>query len=65
MSEQFLEQLYDNLSREHMRLMTELKKNDETVNEKDIQKQLTLLNMLMVGSLKLKNLKKKIKSRVD
>jgi len=65
MTEQFLEQLYDNLSREHMRLMTELKKNDETVNEKDIQKQLTMLNMLMVGSLKLKNLKKKIISRVD
>ena len=65
MTEQYLEQLYDNLSREHMRLMTELKKNDETVNEKDIQKQLTMLNMLMVGSLKLKNLKKKIKTRVD
>ena len=63
MTEQYLEQLYDNLSREHMRLMTELKKNDETVNEKDIQKQLTMLNMLMVGSLKLKNLKKKIKTR--
>jgi len=65
MTENYLEQLYDNLSREHMRLMTELKKNDETVKETDIQKQLTMLNMLMVGSLKLKNLKKKIKTRVD
>ena len=65
MTENYLEQLYDNLSIEHMRLMTELKKNDETVKETDIQKQLTMLNMLMVGSLKLKNLKKKIKTRVD
>lgn len=63
MTENYLEQLYDSLSREHMRLMNELKKNDETVNEKDIQKQLTLLNTLMVGSIKLKNLKKKIKTR--
>jgi len=61
MSEQYLEQLYDTMSREHLRLMTELKKNDESVKETDIQKQLTLLNMLMVGSLKLRNFKKKLK----
>ena len=28
MSEQYLEQLYETLSREHLRLMGELKKND-------------------------------------
>ena len=61
MSEQYLEQLYDTLSREHVRLMTELKKNDESVKETDLQKQLTMLNMLMVGSLKLRNFKKKLK----
>ena len=61
MTEQYLEQLYDTLSREHVRLMTELKKNDESVKETDLQKQLTMLNMLMVGSLKLRNFKKKLK----
>ena len=60
-SEQYLEQLYETLSREHQRLMGELKKNDESVREVDLQKQLTMLNMLMVGSLKLKNFKKKLK----
>jgi hypothetical protein len=61
MTEQYLEQLYDALSREHARLLTDLKKNDESVREVDLQKQLTMLNMLMVGSLKLKNFKKKLK----
>jgi len=61
LTEQYLEQLYDTLSREHARLMTELKKNDESVREIDIQKQITMLNMLMVGSLKLRNFKKKLK----
>jgi hypothetical protein len=61
MTEQYLEQLYDTLSREHLRLMGELKKNDESVKDTDIQKQLTMLNMLMVGSLKLRNFKKKLK----
>lgn len=61
MTEQYLEQLYDTLSREHARLLTEMKKNDESVKETDIHKQLTMLNMLMVGSLKLKNFKKKLK----
>jgi len=62
MTEQSLDQLYDTLSREHARLMGELKKNDGSVKDTDIQKQLTLLNCLMVGSLKLRNLKKKLKS---
>ena len=51
MTEQYLEQLYDTLSREHTRLLTEMKKNDESVKETDLHKQLTMLNMLMVGGI--------------
>ena len=61
MTEQYLEQLYETLSREHQRVMGELKKSDEYVREVDLQKQLTMLNMLMVGSIKLMNFKKKLK----
>ena len=61
LNEYYLEQLYDTLSKEHMKLMTELKQNkDDTSKDRDIQKQITMVNSLMIGSLKLRNLKKKI-----
>jgi hypothetical protein len=63
LTEQYLDKLYDDLSKEQMRLMTELKncKDPEHSNkEQDIQKQLTLLNTLMISTLRLRNLKKKI-----
>jgi hypothetical protein len=63
LTEQYLDKLYDDLSKEQMRLMSEMKncKDPESSNkEQDIQKQLTLLNTLMINTLRLRNLKKKI-----
>jgi hypothetical protein len=63
LTEQYLDKLYDDLSKEQMRLMTELKNckdPEHTAKEQDIQKQLTLLNTLMISTLRLRNLKKKI-----
>ena len=63
LTEQYLDKLYDDLSKEQMRLMGELKncKDPESSSkEQDIQKQLTLLNTLMINTLRLRNLKKKI-----
>jgi hypothetical protein len=63
LTEQYLDKLYDDLSKEQMRLMTEMKncKDPESSSkEQDIQKQLTLLNTLMISTLRLRNLKKKI-----
>jgi len=63
LTEQYLDKLYDDLSKEQMRLMSEMKncKDPESSNkEQDIQKQLTMLNTLMINTLRLRNLKKKI-----
>lgn len=63
LTEQYLDKLYDDLSKEQMRLMTELKNckdPEHSAKEQDIQKQLTLLNTLMISTLRLRNLKKKI-----
>jgi DNA-binding transcriptional MerR regulator len=58
-NEQYLNRVYDELQREQMRLMTEFK-NDAGVDDKDIQKQITMLNGLTMSVLKFRNLKKAI-----
>ena len=63
LNEQYLEKLYDDLAKDQMRLMTEMKNckdPEHSAKEQDIQKQLTLLNSLMISALRLRNLKKKI-----
>ena len=68
MTEVYLDNLYDNLSKEQMRLMTDLKncKEPEHIGkEQDLQKQLSLLNTLMISSLRLRNLKKKIQLKAN
>jgi hypothetical protein len=63
LTEQYLDKLYDDLSKEQMRLMTDLKNCKDPENnkkEKDIQKQLTFLNTLMINTLRFRNLKRDI-----
>lgn len=63
LTEQYLDKLYDDLSKEQMRLMSEMKNckdPEHSSKEQDIQKQLSLLNTLMINTLRLRNLKKKI-----
>jgi hypothetical protein len=67
-TEQYLEKVYDDLSREQMNLMGEFRNakepEQETVDKMVyIQKQLTQLNSLMTGVLKYRNLKKEIKRK--
>jgi len=65
-TEQYLERVYEDFSREQMGLMTEMKnaKDPETATkQKDIQKKLTMLNALMVGVLRYRNLKNEIARR--
>ena len=57
LTEQHLEKLYDDFAKDQMRLMNEMKNCKEPEH---IQKQLTILNSLMISVLKLRNLKKKI-----
>jgi len=66
-TEQFLNKLYEDLSKEQMRLMSDLKSNSniDGDKEKDITKQFTFLNTLMTTALRYRNLKRKIVSKIN
>lgn len=59
-SEQYLTKLYDDLQKENTKLLNELKGDLETAKEKEITKQISLINNLTLSVIKLKNLRKKI-----
>jgi gamma-glutamyl phosphate reductase len=59
-NEQFLNRLYEDLHKEQMRIVANIKNNSDMKNEKENQKQFTILNTLMINSLRLKNIKKQI-----
>jgi hypothetical protein len=68
LTEQYLNGVYDNIMREHTRLLNDMKNTStemEKNKEKDITKQLSILNTLMTSLLKLRNVKKYIKSKID
>jgi hypothetical protein len=63
LTEQYLDKLYEDFSKEQMKLMTEMKNSkdiESSSKEADIQRQLTLLNTLMINTLRLRNFKRKI-----
>ncbi len=61
LTEQVLNQIYDLFSKEQMNHMNTIKTSTELEDkrEKSIQKQLTLLNTILISILRLRNLKKK------
>ena len=60
-----LERIYDDFSREQGMLMADLKTKQEEDKEKDVMKELTLINSLMMNTLRLINLRKKIRMKVN
>lgn len=67
-TEQYLNEIYENIMREHTRLLNDMKNIStemEKTKERDITKQLSILNTLMTYLLKLRNLKKDIKMKKD
>lgn len=65
MTPQSLDRLYDELSKEQMRLMSEFKtdvSSSEIKKDLSTQKQLTLINTIMISVLRLRNLKKVLQS---
>ena len=60
-STQYLDKIYEDLSREQMKLLSDLKTDITTDVAKDVlvQKQLSLLNTIVVSVLRLRNIKKK------
>ena len=63
---QYLDRLYDDFSKEQMRLLGDLKTDVSTDGAKDVavQKQLSLINTLVVSVLRLRNLKKKLSQSI-
>jgi hypothetical protein len=64
-TEQYLDRLYDDLQKEQMKLLQDIKTGCDKQKEKDNQKQFTYLNTLMITCLRLRNLKKQIREKID
>lgn len=64
-TEQFLDKLYDDLSKESSRILNDIKTDREDNKEVYQHQQFNIINTLMINSLKLRNLKKKIKNKLD
>lgn len=64
-TEQYLDKVYDDFHKEQMSLLQDIKTGCEQVKEKDNQKQFTILNNLMINVLRLRNIRKQIKNRID
>ncbi len=59
-TDQYLTKIYDDLQREQMTLMNSLKSNiDENTKERDITRQISLINTINLGVMRLKNARKK------
>ena len=65
LTEQYLDKLYDDLQKEQQKLLQDIKSGCDNIKEAENQKQFTLLNTLMIHTLRLRNLRRKIKQRID
>lgn len=70
LTEQYFNRLYDDLSKEHSRLMTDMKnggggESELKDKETDLVKQINLINTLMLNCMKLRNLKKKLQMKLN
>ena len=66
LTDSYLEQLYTNVTQEHTQLLNTLKnfKLDDNIKETDIQKQITIMNQILLSIVKLRNIRKKIQSKI-
>lgn len=64
-TDQYLDKLYDDLSREQGKILQDIKTGCEMVKEAENQKQFNLLNTLMMNVLKLRGLRQRIKKKMD
>jgi len=64
-TEQYLDKLYDDLSKESTRILNDIKTDRGDSKEVHQHQQFNIINSLMINALKLRNLKKKIKNKID
>ena len=58
-TEQYLNQVYDALQREQLKLMNDIKSGNSEVKEKEITKQITAINSINLNIMRLRNIRKK------
>ena len=58
-TEQYLNRIYEDLQKEQMTLMNDMKLGCDSAKEKDITKQISLINTLLINSVRLRNLRQK------
>jgi len=63
-TEQYLNKVYEDLHKEQMSLMTQMKNSNGDTEpkdkEKDLTKQISMINSLMLGVMRLRNLRKNV-----
>ena len=62
-TEQFFDKLYDDLSKESSRILNDIKTDKNDSKEVYQHQQFNIINSLMINALKLRNLKRKLKTR--
>ena len=58
-TEQYLNQVYETLQREQLKLMNDIKLGGSEVKEKEITKQITAINTINLNIMRLRNIRKK------
>jgi predicted ATPase len=58
-TEQYLNKMYEDLQKEQLKLMNDMKTGCDNVKERDITKQITLINTINVAVMRLRNIRKK------
>jgi hypothetical protein len=64
-NESYLNKLYEDLHRDQMKIMTDMKNSVDLEKDKENQRLLTFLNTLMINTLRLRNLKKTIQEKIN
>jgi len=64
-NEQYLNKVYDDLQKEQMSLVNDMKTGCGDDKEKDVTKQLTQLNSLLMAILRFRNLRKSILAKIN
>lgn len=64
-SEQMLNRMYEDLQKEQMKLMNDIKTTNDVGKEKETQKQITMINTININVLRLRNLRKQLAERAN
>lgn len=59
-TEQYLNKVYEDLQKEQLRLMNDMKTGCDNIKEKDITKQISLINNINLNVMRLRNARKKV-----